>query len=353
MDTLLLEASRRGSISYLSCQLSNLQIAVHGFYIDHGHATTPEKKNELRICFENHIPESLDRDILTFFEKIYLYQAQMWNSYIQLDITRSISFAQQWVNLFEISPLMAQQDPDSYIRGMYYLLQFLLLSKNKEEYNYYILKLEHFIETQKTAFNPNSSITAFVYLELCKYNRAILDADYQLAYDTIQNVLREIQSIHHYLDDQRLLIFHYKLAASYFSIGQYDLSLDVLISMLNRENSSMRVDMENYCRLMHLVCHYQLGNIELVDSLLPALKISFQKNTEPHQPVEILLATLQKAVSSPSTARSSLFANAISLIDNSPVQAKSNFWFPAGLVLESLATAAPLTECRQPEKILV
>jgi hypothetical protein len=53
----------------------------------------------------------------------------------------------------------------------------------------------------------------------------------------------------------------------YFGNGDFDISIDYLQKIIYG-NDSMRDDLQCYARLMHLMAHYELGNFEIIDSLI-------------------------------------------------------------------------------------
>jgi hypothetical protein len=70
-----------------------------------------------------------------------------------------------------------------------------------------------------------------------------------------------------YIDSHRLLVFNYKIASLYFGNGNFDISIDYLQKIINGSDG-MRNDLQCYARLMHLMAHYELGNFEILDSLI-------------------------------------------------------------------------------------
>ena len=63
-----------------------------------------------------------------------------------LDFDAAREHAYEWVNLFNLHPQMRYKDPDLFMRGIYYLLVFLLLSGNQEAYRQYLRDFDHFLE---------------------------------------------------------------------------------------------------------------------------------------------------------------------------------------------------------------
>jgi hypothetical protein len=73
-----------------------------------------------------------------------------------------------------------------------------------------------------------------------------------------------------YFDNHRVLVFNYKIATLYFGSGDYSTSIDYLQRIIN-DNVDLRYDIQCYARLLHLLAHYELGNFEIMDSLIKSV----------------------------------------------------------------------------------
>jgi len=91
MERLENDALRRSEIIHNSCQLSNLKISIHGFYIRFGHIRDDLNKKMVEEVFREKL-DKIDQSKLTFFERVYLYQSWVWYYHILLsEIRRSLS----------------------------------------------------------------------------------------------------------------------------------------------------------------------------------------------------------------------------------------------------------------------
>jgi len=69
-----------------------------------------------------------------------------------------------------------------------------------------------------------------------------------------------------YVDAHRILVFNYKIASLYFGSGDYAKAIDYLHKIIHG-NLELRVDLQCYARLLHLMAHYEMGNFEIMESL--------------------------------------------------------------------------------------
>lgn len=73
-----------------------------------------------------------------------------------------------------------------------------------------------------------------------------------------------------YIDGHRILVFNYKIATLYFGSGDYSTSIDYLQKIINGEGD-LRIDLQCYARLLHMMAHYELGNFTLIESLMKSV----------------------------------------------------------------------------------
>jgi hypothetical protein len=73
-----------------------------------------------------------------------------------------------------------------------------------------------------------------------------------------------------YVDHHRIVVFNYKIASLYFGNGDYGKAIDYLQEIINSP-IDLRIDLHSYARLLHLICHYELGNYDILDSLVKAV----------------------------------------------------------------------------------
>jgi hypothetical protein len=76
----------------------------------------------------------------------------------------------------------------------------------------------------------------------------------------------KLKEIDLYLDSHRILVFYYKIACLYFGAGKPAKAIDYLNRIINWK-VNLRDDIQCYARLLHLIAHYELGNMEVVSYL--------------------------------------------------------------------------------------
>ncbi len=280
MENLLDASARRSYVTHTTSRLSNLNIQVQGWYIQHGHVRSEEDLTEVKAFYDSVFPDDLDLDRLTFFDKANLFQSEMWYHYIRLDLSACRKEAQQWVNLFEEHPQMKEKDPDLYMRGLYYLLIFCFFQKDRKAFDRYLLQFEDFYRAEEAQWNVNSKMIAFAYLNLSRLNRHFLAGTFSKGLRIVPGILRDIEEYQDLMDIHRILLLYYKIAYLHFGCGHYGQALDSLNKITTLNTGFLREDLHFNARLLHLICHYELGNHDLLDYLIPSIQRAFEKARE-------------------------------------------------------------------------
>jgi hypothetical protein len=65
-------------------------------------------------------------------------------------------------------------------------------------------------------------------------------------------------------------VFYYKIACLYFGSGNQDKTI-VYLNRIIHWKADLRADVQCYARLLHLIAHYELGNYEILESLIKSV----------------------------------------------------------------------------------
>jgi tetratricopeptide (TPR) repeat protein len=175
-------------------------------------------------------------------------------------------YAQKWVDLFEKEEGMKQIESAQYIKGLHNLISAHFDLKNFDKFKETICILERFSETPIVLNNKNNLIQSFVYLYIAKINQHFLEGSFSEGLEMIPAMEEKLKEIEMYMDSHRVLVFYYKIASLYFGAGNSEKSIDYLNRIINWK-VNLRDDLQCYARLLHLIAHYEMGNMEVVTYL--------------------------------------------------------------------------------------
>lgn len=251
-------------------QLSNLSLLLYGRYLKYGYVKNKEDFKALNDFFESHLPSLVDPKDLHFYQKLYLFQSYVWYSNMSQDFASCYRYAQKWVDLFE-EQSRKNDAATIYIKGLHNLLNALFMSSNRERFNeafemYKKFKIE---DIPYVTRNEISNYELFYYTH--ELNQILINGLFENNEDKLENIARLIKDNRYNWDTNRIISFRYKLACVYFGNNDLGNCILMLNEITNRNYNSFREDIQCFARILNLIAHYELGNIDLVNYKLKSL----------------------------------------------------------------------------------
>ena len=247
-------------------RLSNLALKLYGWFIKYGHARN--EKDEMRVIefMQDNLPDNVHHQ-KGFYERLYLYQSYSWYGFIRQDFLLYYRYTQKWVNLFQSDPLMIRVETGHYIKGLHNLLNALFDLRNFRQFDITLKQFEEFAKTTRVVDNDSFRIQAFVYITSAKINLHSMMGTFKEGLRLVPGIEEKIKEDALFIDPHRVLVLNYKIAMLYFGSGDYATSIDYLQTIMN-DHTDLRDDLQCYARLVHLLAHYELGNTEIMESLI-------------------------------------------------------------------------------------
>jgi tetratricopeptide (TPR) repeat protein len=264
-DQLAAEANEINEKRRIITRLSNLALQLYSFYIQHGHARNEDDEEGVKEFFFKHLPD--DPFALTgFYERLYLYQSYCWYAFIRQDFLMYYRYTQKWVELFHEQPQMMNVEPGHYIKGLHNLLNAHFDLRNYSKFRQSLEEFEKFAASSIVQNNDNNKIQTFTYLTTARINQHFMVGTFHKGLEMVKEIEEKLEDYSLYLDRHRILVFYYKIASLYFGSGNYEKTIDYLQKIINWK-VDLRLDLQCYARLLHLLAHYELGNFELMEYL--------------------------------------------------------------------------------------
>lgn len=247
-------------------KMSNLALRLYSWYIKNGHARN--EKDEIGVIdfLKNNLPEKAHEQT-GFYERLYLYQSYCWYAFIRQDFLMYYRYAQKWIDIFHEQPLMIRVETGYYIKGLHNLLNAHFDLRNYSKFEKDLQHFKKFAKTPVANHHDNHRIQTFIYINSAKINQHFMLGTFAEGLKEVPKIEEKLTEYALYIDNHRLLVFNYKIASLYFGNGDFDASIDYLQKIING-SEGMRNDLQCYSRLMHLMAHYELGNFEIIDSLI-------------------------------------------------------------------------------------
>lgn len=179
-------------------------------------------------------------------------------------------YTQRWVDLFRYEPLMIEIETTSYIKGLHNLLNAHFTLRNYTKFDKELKALEDFAESDIVDRNDNNRIQVFVYLYIGKLNEHFLKGTFFEGLYLVPFIEEKLKEFQFHLDRHRILVFYYKIASLFFGAQDYDNTINYLNKIINWK-VDLRTDLQCYSRLLHLIAHYEIGNYDLMESLIKSV----------------------------------------------------------------------------------
>lgn len=188
-----------------------------------------------------------------------------------------MKYAKEWVGLLESNPTMIERDVDLYMRGYHYILTTANHIKDRITHANSLVKFEAFRKDSYKKFNANSQILSFLYVHTGRLDSIILNGHFDQSDEVLSRAQNRIQRYKFKLDSHRVMVFYYKFAWIYFGKGNHAKAIIYLDKIINNELYKLREDLQNYARIMKLMCHFDLGNIDILEYLIKTYSNYFNR----------------------------------------------------------------------------
>ena len=266
-EELAKEAEDLSVQNLMTSKLSNLSLQLYGIMLKTGYVRSDEERQEIAAYFSNAMP-NYDLSKLGFREKLWLYKAFLWYSFLVQDFVSCFKYATRFVELFEENPSMIGRNPVFYLKGNHYLLESLFYLKHHTKFKEVLEGLEDRLATEDFPRSDNLEILEFLYVYSHKLNLKFMVGDFTTDDGLINTIEKYLKQSRQRMDEHHIMVFYYKIASLYFGSGQNKKCIEYLSRIINNKSLKMREDLMCFARILNLVAHYEAGMDYHLETLL-------------------------------------------------------------------------------------
>ncbi len=266
-DELAIQAKNLSAQNVIASKLSNLSLQLYSTILKTGYVKNEKESQKVTKYFNDRLPK-VNLAKLGFREKLWLYKAHLWYSFLMQDFLNCYKYASKWVDLFHQNPSMINLNPVFYLKGNNYLLESLFFISNKSKF---IKKLEHFkttVNNPKFNKDENVSTLVFLYTNFHSINQHFIDGSFEKGLVLIPQIEKELIQFEDRIDPHHKMIFYYKFASLQFGAGNNKACIKYLDKIISNKSLSMREDLLCFSRVLNLVAHYEAGLDYHLETLL-------------------------------------------------------------------------------------
>lgn len=257
-DELSIQAKELSKQNVLASKLSNLSLQLYGLFIKTGYVKNDKETTRVVKYFEARMPK-YDINELGFREKLWLYKAYLWYSFLTHDFLACYKYASKWVNLFYENKDMITLHPVFFLRGNHYLLEALFYLRHYEKFKDSLIRLESITKEPWFPVDDNLEGLSFLYIYNNRFNLHFMEGSFEEGLPLIDEVVFKLKDFHDRIDEHHIMVFYYKMASMYFGAGENKKCIFYLEKIIANKSLQMREDLLCFTRILNLVAHYEAG----------------------------------------------------------------------------------------------
>ena len=246
---------------------SNLSLKLDSYYHKSGFVRSKYDLEKVTHFFKSSLPLYEIKN-LSFQEKLHLFRSYVSFYFFIQDFNQGYVYAKKWVSLFDEQPEMIALKPEMYIKS----LNSLLAVQNKlykyQEFSETLKQLVAIKREKKIILTENLNLNLFKAIYIHEMNRHFMLGEFKSGTRIVAALENELNTFVTKLDKHSILLFYYKIACLYFGSGNYRVALKWLNKITNEREIALREDIHSFSRILSLICHFELGNDELVESYI-------------------------------------------------------------------------------------
>ena len=274
-------------------RLSNISIQLYSLYLKLGYVRSKRDMDLVESFFRPKLDEYLARE-LTFTERMLVYQAEMWYTYIRYDFVGCYKYSAKTIELFESNPSMIPLYYDLLIKSFSRNLESLFLLGSYERLIEKLEKFEQEVVPIMCSTNSHAEVMAMLALYFNKIHVIFITGTFSENKGIIEPIEAFLHEYGHHIDTYHKTLFYYKIACLYFGMGDYANCIGYLQKIINTKDSSIRRDVQCFARILNLIASYESGQDTNLDYQIRNVYAYLVKMNDMHAVQKEMIAFLKK-----------------------------------------------------------
>jgi tetratricopeptide (TPR) repeat protein len=245
-------------------EMSSLSLQMYGLFLKTGFARNEKEYFFVREFFKSRLPET-EFETLDFWGKVYYCQAHVWMFNICQEFPLCYKYAQRWVDLFESESAMKRINAPLYLKGLHNLLMTLFHSLQYERFKITLNVLRQFSNAVEIRNDRNIDSLYHLYYFLHTINLHYLEGSFSEGLEFVPKLVEGLENESFAWDEHRIMLFYYRISCLYFGAGDLDKTILYLNKITQKKNPDYREDIQCFARILSLIAHYELGNLQLLE----------------------------------------------------------------------------------------
>ena len=243
---------------------SNLFIKLNSLYRKIGFIRDESDFLKVKEFFYSSLPTYTEEKLSTA-EKIYLYRLFVGYYFFIQDFDQGLAYAQKLEQTLESDELLIETHIELYITALNNLLIAHFKLWQYEPFRKINSKLQSIKSMSSLHMNENIRIRLLKYYYIHEINQFFMVGDFDKGADFVARENSNLVALIESLDQHSAMIMSYKIACLHFGAANYSQSVRWLNKIINISNVDIREDLHCFARILNLICHYELGNFDVIN----------------------------------------------------------------------------------------
>jgi tetratricopeptide (TPR) repeat protein len=232
----------------------------------------------------------------SFTARLYFYQ--IWGTYhfVQGDMEQAYQFNRKRIDLFHDMPGQIQRMPDRYLSAMNnFLVDCLKLGRETEfrQSLAFIRKVADDPAIRKVSRLPGEIFRLTYMLEL---NQHVNAGMFLQGMEIIPEVEKGLEMHQSQITAANRTVFYYLVAYTYFGVGRYSQALKWLNRLLQAGEKDSLQHIHATARLFNLILHYEMGNLDLLESMIRSTQRYLQHIDELYELESLFIRAFRQVI---------------------------------------------------------
>jgi hypothetical protein len=243
---------------------TNLAVKLNSLYFKIGFIRNQSDYEKIVHMFNASMPDYNEEE-LSLNEKLNLYNLFVGYYFFIQDFKNGHRYAKKCLALFDLYKKIRISKVEMYLRA----INNLMIAQYK------LYKYHEFVETSgqlrqvrhfpKNVINENIRLKLLKYTYVHEFNRFFMLGDFSAGVSLMNKIKPGLEQFITQLDNHSTMIMYYKMACLYFGSRNFSEAIFWLNRIINSETVDIRQDIHSFARILNLISHYELGNVDVID----------------------------------------------------------------------------------------
>ncbi|HET6227912.1 MAG TPA: hypothetical protein VFF27_16625, partial [Bacteroidia bacterium] len=226
------------------------------------------RKKQDTTAFDNLFMNSLKDEPLDIGWEALWYDLVTYQNYYRANgnYKKSLAAAERGLKIMDDHPELQKEDPHKYISSLINMAMSLQELERFDECLHYAKKLRTFVKQPAFAFYSQLQTRAYTLSYYSELEVYIRNGQIEKAIQLIPVIERHIELPSRGISEYLKLGLYVEITYAYIIAGNYKKALSWVNKIFSR--SSTRTDIQPVARIMNILIHYELGNLDVLDSMI-------------------------------------------------------------------------------------